>query len=159
MVKFPMCFYSIGRWNVSWNENEMDGELFKNSFYFVGKGIHPGRGSWALNLLPLIKESRNFSLHPVGEPGWQWRGICPQQDSGMFEMRCSTTWGDEKGTELRVRKQIQPWVHPWALSLATQLSSGPRDTGRTLINRGAGRRTWDRVGEGILWNLYLQIQV
>lgn len=28
-----------------------------------------------------------------------------------------------------------------------------------LINRGAGRSTWHRVGEGILWNLHLQIQV
>lgn len=51
---------------------------------------------------------------------------------GFLGWVAATSWGDKKGTELHVRKQIQPWVHSWASSLATQLSSGPHDTGKTL---------------------------
>lgn len=155
-----MCFYSIGRWNLSRNENEMDGEHFKKQPLVCWLKNSPRQRDLSPELATLDEREQEF--FPTScEQAWVvvkralssgglrdfWDGLQPYlgrwKRNRATRQEADWAMGSSMGTILGNSTQLCPTWH-W---------DDP------LMNRGGGRRMWDRVGGGILWNLYLQIQV
>lgn len=154
-----MCFYLMGRWNVSWNENEMDREHFKNQPLVCWLRNSPSQRELSTELAALDQAEQEF--FPTSCE-WAWMAV--KRALSSAELRdfwdgLQNYLGGWKGNRAMC-KEADPAM---GASMGTILGNSAwlwpmwhwEDP---LINRGAGRRPWDRVGEGILWNLYLQIQ-
>lgn len=154
-----MCFSLTGRWNVSWNENETDGEHFKKQPLVCWLRNSPRQRELSTELAALDQTEQEY--FPTSCE-WAWVVVKTALSSAGLRDFWDGLQHDLRGWKgnRAVRKQIQPWVHPWAPFLGNSVQLWTMwHWEEPQINRGAGGRTWHRVGEGILWNLHLQIQV
>lgn len=139
------------------HEMKMEG---KENFFKKAISLLVKEFTWAEGAVPSIEQSGSFYLRPMCADGSK-EGSVLSRTRGLLGWVILTVLPGEMERE---QSYVSASGSAVGSSVGIVLSSSEwlRTTGHwedPLINTGAGWRIWDRVGESILSNLYLQIQV